>query len=178
MPEVVLSVVVSSLVVPVSLDVSSLVVVELVLLDDGFFFEDVLEPVLPVEPVVPAVLVPVSDVEFADELSVSVEELLLLLLSLLEESLLSFFEESEAFFLLSSLAFFFESLDWLTTSDELVDVREAPSLVFVTELVTTLVAPSASAMETMANGVIKGGVRYAMLHSSFYVCSMPLIIAC
>ncbi len=139
------------------------VVAELVVLDD-VFLEVV--PVLPVVPVVVALLVLASDVEFAEELAVSVEEELLLLLSLLDESLLLFLEESE-FFLLSSLAFFLESFDWLTTSDELVDVREAPSLVFVTELVTTLVAPSASAIETMANGVIKGGVRYAMLHSSF-----------
>lgn len=155
-----LLVVVSSLaVLPLS------VVAELVVLDDVFFLEVV--PVLPVVPVVVPLFVLASDVEFAEELAVSVEELLLLLLSLLDESLLSFLEESEAFFLLSSLAFFLESFDWLTTSDELVDVREAPSLVFVTELVTTLVAPSASAIETMANGVIKGGVRYAMLHSSF-----------
>jgi len=157
--------VVSSLFVVSSLAVLSLsVVAELVVLDDVFFLEVV--PVLPVFPVVVPLFVLSSDVEFAEELSVSVEELLLLL-SLLDESLLSFLEESESFFLLSSLAFFLESFDWLTTSDELVDVREAPSLVFVTELVTTLVAPSASAIETMANGVIKGGVRYAMLHSSF-----------
>ncbi len=157
---------VSSLFVVSSLAVLLLsVVAELVVLDDVFFLEVV--PVLPVVPVVVPLFVLSSDVEFAEELSVSVEELLLLLLSLLDESLLSFLEESESFFLLSSLAFFLESFDWLTTSDELVDVREAPSLVFVTELVTTLVAPSASAIETMANGVIKGGVRYAMLHSSF-----------
>lgn len=156
---------VSSLVVVSSLAVLLSVVAELVVLDDVFFLEVV--PVLPVVPVVVPLFVLASDVEFAEELSVSVEELLLLLLSLLDESLLSFLEESEAFFLLSSLAFFLESFDWLTTNDELVDVREAPSLVFVTELVTTLVAPSASAIETMANGVIKGGVRYAMLHSSF-----------
>jgi len=157
--------VVSSLVVVSSLAVLLSVVAELVVLDDVFFLEVV--PVLPVVPVVVPLFVLASDVEFAEELSVSVDELLLLLLSLLDESLLSFLEESESFFLLSSLAFFLESFDWLTTSDELVDVREAPSLVFVTELVTTLVAPSASAIETMANGVIKGGVRYAMLHSSF-----------
>ncbi len=140
--------------VVVSLVVLSFVVVELATLDDAFFL-DVVVPV------------PDSDVLSADELCVSVEEL-----SLEEDSsLLLSLEESELFFLLlSSLDFFLESLDDIPlTSDELVvETRDAPSLVLVTVLVTTLVAPRAKAIETIANGVINGGVRYAMLHSSLH----------
>ena len=65
---------------------------ELVVLDDVFFLEVV--PVFGVPVVVP-LFVLASDVEFTEELSVSVDELLLLL-SLLDESL-SFLEESESF---------------------------------------------------------------------------------
>ncbi len=142
----------------------SFVVAELATLDDVFFLE-VVVPVLPVVPVV----VPVSDSDVlsAVELCVSVEEL-----SFDEDSsLLLSLEESELFFLLlSSLDFFLESLDDIPlTSDELVvETRDAPSLVLVTVLVTTLVAPRAKAIETIANGVINGGVRYAMLHSSLH----------
>jgi len=162
-----LVVVVSSLaeLVDSSVVLLSLVVVELATLDDAFFF-DVVVPVLPVVPVV----VPVSDSDVlsAVELCVSVEEL-----SSDDESLslLLLLEESESFFLsLSSLDFFLESLDDIPlTSDELVvETRDAPSLVLVTVLVTTLVAPRAKAIETIANGVINGGVRYAMLHSSLH----------
>lgn len=137
------------------------VVVEL----DDFFLDVVVPPVL-VLPVVVVVSSPDSDVLSADELCVSVEELSA------EEalSLLLLSEESEllSFLLLSSLGFFLSELsENCPDNDELVvDTRLAPSLVFVTLLVTTLVAPSANAIDKIANGVINGGVRYAMSDSS------------
>ena len=51
-----------------------------------------------------------------------------------------------------------DSEDESTMLDE-VDVRGAPSLEPVAELTTTLVAPKASAIDTIANGVKNGGVR-------------------
>ncbi len=143
------------------------------LLVAGFLDVDVVPVVVPVSSFVVLLLVVVvfdSDVLLADELCVSVElsseELSLSLLL----SLLSFLDESDSFLLLSSPSFFLESSEKLL---ELVllteETRGAPSLVLVTELVTTLVAPSANAIERIANGVMMGGVRYAMVHSSLFL---------
>lgn len=149
--------------VPVSLSVVSCVLDEVV-------DEDVVPVLLPV--VVPCEF-SVSDVLSAEELCVVVDELLLLLLSS-DDSLL--LEESESFFFeLSSLSFFLELVDEFDTTEEVCEVRVAPSLVLVTELVTTLVAPSAKAIETKANGVINGGVRYAMSSSSLHNYSLHLL---
>ena len=167
MLEPVSAVPVVSLAVSVLFVVSFVVADELAALEDVFFLEVVVpvEPVVPV-PVVSAVLLSVDDVFFADELAVSVDELSDEESLLLSELLL---DESELFLLLS-LAFFESLEDMLLTSDELVlDTRVAPSFVFVTVLVTTLVAPRAKAIDTIANGVIKGGVRYPMRHSSFHL---------
>ncbi len=128
------------------------------------------EDVVPVLPVVVPCELSVSDVLSAEELCVVVDELLLLLLSS-DDSLL--LEESEFFFFeLSSLSFFLELVDEFDTTEEVCEVRVAPSFVLVTELVTTLVAPKAKAIETKANGVINGGVRYAMSSSSLHNYSL------
>ena len=68
----------------------------------------------------------------------------------------------------------------LGTLDELEDTAEleltltlelelvgAPSLVCVVVFTTTLVALNANTSETIANGVINGGVRYAIVYFSF-----------
>lgn len=58
-------------------------------------------------------------------------------------------------------------LSELLLDDELTtrlveELAGAPLTVWVVLLTTTLVAPSAKTIETMANGEINGGVRYAI----------------
>ena len=58
----------------------------------------------------------------------------------------------------SELALLSSDADVEVVLDDVL-VTVAPSLVFVALFTTTLVAPNANTMETMANGVINGGVR-------------------
>lgn len=170
-------------VAPVELDVVSSVVSLLLVVSssvvpvvDELEYFDVELLVVPVVPVVLLSSLLDSEVSSAEELCVSVEELSfdddswsLLLLS--EES------ESLSFLSLSSLAFFLSELSETRPEDEIVDETLLdPSWVCVTVLVTTLVAPSANAIDRIANGVIKGGVRYAMLHSSLFPKSTVVIM--
>lgn len=170
-------------VAPVELDVVSSVVSLLLVVSssvvpvvDELEYFDVELLVVPVVPVVLLSSLLDSEVSSAEELCVSVEELSfdddswsLLLLS--EES------ESLSFLSLSSLAFFLSELSETRPEDEIVDETLLdPSWVCVTVLATTLVAPSANAIDRIANGVIKGGVRYAMLHSSLFPKSTVVIM--
>lgn len=136
----------------------------------------VVVPVLPVLPVVVdfffdfvvvvvALLVAVSDLAFAESAELS---------SFVESELVFLLESSEPDFLSEpSLA-----LDPCLSKDDdvvagtFVDVVAGePSLVLLTLLTTTLVVPKASAIDTIANGVKNGGVRYAILVPPLKCCS-------
>ncbi len=66
------------------------------------------------------------------------------------------------------------------SEDELetvVETRARPSDVCVTSLTATFVAPSASTIDMIANGVNNGGVRFAILLPSFLVCfHLPILL--
>lgn len=60
---------------------------------------------------------------------------------------------------------------------ETVETRARPSDVCVTSLTATFVAPSASTIDMIANGVNNGGVRFAILLPSFLVCfHLPILL--
>lgn len=142
-------------------------------------------PVVPVLPVVPVVPV----VDFFFDFVVVVVALLVAVsdLALVESAELSSLLESELVFLLESSELDFLSepslaLDPCLSNDDdvvagtLVDVVAGePSFVLLTLLTTTLVVPKASAIETMANGVKNGGVRYAMLVPPLNCSSLWLV---
>ena len=113
-------------------------------------------PVVPVDFVASVpVVVPVS--VLADELvSVVLAELALVSSedSELASSTLGLLSELAV----SELALLSSDADVEVVLDDVL-VTVAPSLVFVALFTTTLVAPNANTMETMANGVINGGVR-------------------
>ena len=105
-------------------------------------------------------------------LLLSVESLLELeLWSSLEESLLDL---SEALSLELSSGLFLSLLleDDVTTRLVAVLLAAAPFTVWVVLLTTTLVAPSANTIETIANGEINGGVRYAINVIPFSACRL------
>ncbi len=104
-------------------------------------------------------------------LLLSVESLLELeLWSSLEESLLDL---SEALSLELSSGLFLSLLLEDDVTTRLVEVlAAAPFTVWVVLLTTTLVAPSANTIETIANGEINGGVRYAINVIPFSACRL------
>lgn len=114
------------------------------------------------------------EAEFADELSV---ELLCVASELDEldellgsEELLELSSLELLSLLLSELSFFEESLlllldDEALLTDSVCALTAPPSVVPVTLFTTTLVALSAIKILTIANGVINGGVRYAIASS-------------
>jgi len=69
-----------------------------------------------------------------------------------------------------------ETLSTLEDELETVETRARPSDVCVTSLTATFVAPSASTIDMIANGVNNGGVRFAILLPSFLVCfHLPIL---
>lgn len=70
-----------------------------------------------------------------------------------------------------------ETLSTLEDELETVETRARPSDVCVTSLTATFVAPSASTIDMIANGVNNGGVRFAILLPSFLVCfHLPILL--
>lgn len=70
-----------------------------------------------------------------------------------------------------------ETLSTLEDELETVETRARPSDVCVTSLTATFVAPSASTIDMIANGVNNGGVRFAISLPSFLVCfHLPILL--